>query len=97
MSTIMSALPPAPEGGPGRRTEHERGAYALPAGLRGLRAGDAGSTTPAATGLLRMLMLWWMRASGRRELAVLDARTLRDIGLNGLDVVREVGRPVWQD
>jgi uncharacterized protein YjiS (DUF1127 family) len=96
MSTIMSGLLPGPEGGPGWRTEHER-AYALPAGLRGMRAGDGASTTPAAIGLLRMLMLWRMRASARRELVALDARTLRDIGITRLDVVREVGKPVPLD
>jgi uncharacterized protein YjiS (DUF1127 family) len=41
------------------------------------------------------LLCWQDLANQRRELANLDARTLRDIGLSREDVLREASRPFW--
>lgn len=37
------------------------------------------------------------RAEQRRQLAALDERMLRDIGLSHDDVRRETGKPFWQE
>jgi uncharacterized protein YjiS (DUF1127 family) len=39
---------------------------------------------------------WCRRARGRRELAGLCDRCLRDIGLTRYDALREVHKPFWQ-
>ena len=39
---------------------------------------------------------WHLRARGRRELARLDSRRLRDIGLSHHDAVHEARKPFWQ-
>jgi uncharacterized protein YjiS (DUF1127 family) len=42
------------------------------------------------------LALTWMEVAGqRRQLAALDDRMLRDVGLNRVDVERETSRPFW--
>jgi uncharacterized protein YjiS (DUF1127 family) len=43
-----------------------------------------------------MLREWRRRCAGRRELARLDERTLRDIGLDPGAVYYEVRRPFWR-
>jgi uncharacterized protein YjiS (DUF1127 family) len=40
--------------------------------------------------------LWRVLARGRRHLAALDDRMLRDIGLTRADVDREYRKPFWQ-
>ncbi len=39
---------------------------------------------------------WRRRAHGRRELAALNDRCLRDIGLTRYDANREVRKPFWR-
>jgi uncharacterized protein YjiS (DUF1127 family) len=39
---------------------------------------------------------WRRRARGRRELAALCDRCLRDIGLTRYEAVREVRKPFWR-
>lgn len=39
---------------------------------------------------------WRRRARSRAELAMLDERTLRDIGITRADVWRETGKPFWR-
>jgi uncharacterized protein YjiS (DUF1127 family) len=46
--------------------------------------------------LLRLPLLWLLRASWRKELAALDARQMRDCGLNPHDVYREASKPFWR-
>jgi len=43
-----------------------------------------------------ILLLWQERADQRAQLASLDARALRDIGLSRADVEREVSLPFWR-
>ena len=45
---------------------------------------------------IRLLRLWWNRARERDELAALDERTLRDIGLSRYDVLQEANKPFWR-
>ena len=45
---------------------------------------------------LDRLREWRQRSHGRRELAALDERMLRDIGLSQADVWREVNKPFWR-
>ena len=46
--------------------------------------------------LLQLPSLWLRRASQRKVLARLDARQMRDCGLNSLDVYREATKPFWR-
>ena len=59
-----------------------------PAGLDVLRAG-----LRRAVATLR---LWRTRHRNRRELAALDARTLRDIGLTRGDAEFLINKPFWR-
>ena len=45
---------------------------------------------------LDRLREWRQRSRGRRELAALDERMLRDIGLSQADVWREINKPFWR-
>lgn len=52
---------------------------------------------PSTVGtLLELPSLWLERSSQRKVLASLDARQLRDCGLNSLDVYREAMKPFWR-
>ncbi len=52
---------------------------------------------PSAVGtLLQLPSLWLQRASQRKLLATLDARQMRDCGLNAVDVYREATKPFWR-
>jgi uncharacterized protein YjiS (DUF1127 family) len=46
--------------------------------------------------LLLTLALWHHRHRSRRQLALLDARELRDIGLSRADQRAECEKPFWQ-
>ena len=39
---------------------------------------------------------WRRRVRGRAELAALDDRTLRDIGLSRVDIWHEIDKPFWR-
>jgi uncharacterized protein YjiS (DUF1127 family) len=43
------------------------------------------------------LSVWQERARARRELARLDDRMLRDIGISSADVWQELEKPFWRD
>ena len=45
---------------------------------------------------IETVQLWRARRRGRRELAVLDDRALRDIAMTRLDAVRESRKRFWQ-
>lgn len=45
--------------------------------------------------IINTLHVWQERARQRRELAQLDDRMLRDIGLTRSDVYRETSKPFW--
>lgn len=56
--------------------------------------------TPAwrvTASVLAMLRGWRRRARSRRELAQLDARLLRDIGLDRARALHEASKPFWRD
>ena len=46
--------------------------------------------------LFGVLREWRRRARDRAELAALDDRTLRDIGVARVDVWREIYKPFWR-
>jgi uncharacterized protein YjiS (DUF1127 family) len=46
--------------------------------------------------LLQLPSLWLQRSLQRKVLATLDARQMRDCGLNSLDVYREATKPFWR-
>ena len=48
------------------------------------------------TAFNQIFAAWRQRAKERRELATLDARTLRDLGLSASDVNFEVNKPFWR-
>lgn len=45
----------------------------------------------------RLLHRWYRRRRGRRELARLDPRVLRDARMPVLDAEREAGKPFWRE
>lgn len=47
--------------------------------------------------LAEALQLWWERSAQRRELAQLDDRMLRDIGISRADAYGESRKWFWQD
>jgi uncharacterized protein YjiS (DUF1127 family) len=44
----------------------------------------------------RLLATWRQRARQRRQLAELDERALRDLGLSHADAFREATKPFWR-
>ena len=48
------------------------------------------------SGTIKAAATWRARARGRRHLADLDVRMLRDIGITRMDVERECHKPFWQ-
>lgn len=46
--------------------------------------------------LIALYKEWRIRARGRADLAALDDRQLRDIGLTRCDVGREISKPFWR-
>ncbi len=80
----------------GREWVETRQAPAIPAtaqvrGIARIFAACAGVVVRVAN----CLVVWHMRARGRRALATLDARLRRDIGITELEVWREVNKPFW--
>ena len=49
------------------------------------------------TAFNQILNTWRRRARERRELAYLDHRTLRDLGLSESQVQFEANKPFWRD
>jgi uncharacterized protein YjiS (DUF1127 family) len=45
----------------------------------------------------RVIGTWRARSRERRELALLDARSLRDLGLNPTSIQFEANKPFWRD
>jgi uncharacterized protein YjiS (DUF1127 family) len=48
------------------------------------------------TAFNQILAGWRRRARERRELATLDSRTIRDLGISPSDVQFEVNKPFWR-
>ena len=48
------------------------------------------------TAFNQVLAGWRRRARERRELATLDSRTIRDLGLTASDVQFEANKPFWR-
>lgn len=46
---------------------------------------------------LALLRTWRQRFRGREELALLDNRSLRDIGLTRCDALWEASKPFWRE
>ena len=67
--------------------------------LRSPHVGHDSLTTLVAHRLhqaLDVVAEWHQRVVSRRELAQLDDRMLQDIGVNNVDVEREVSKPFWR-
>ena len=68
--------------------------------MRGWRLQGAGLLEQAwavLRGGAAVLVGWYERARQRRQLARLDDRLLRDIGLNRIDAAREADKPFWRE
>jgi uncharacterized protein YjiS (DUF1127 family) len=63
--------------------------------------GTAATPRPSSGSLFRrafdLLLEWHSRARDRRELARLDERSLRDLGLDRGAVWSEYDKPFWRD
>lgn len=46
---------------------------------------------------IALLATWDERARTRRQLALLDDRQLRDIGVSPTDIAREILKPFWSE
>ena len=59
------------------------------------------SSRPALAGTFsaigRIIGTWRERSRDRRELTLLDARSLRDLGLNPSNIEFEASKPFWRD
>jgi uncharacterized protein YjiS (DUF1127 family) len=55
-----------------------------------------GSMLPAAAAILAHIRLWRERSRLRRQLAVMNARELQDIGICRSDIADEIGKPFWR-
>lgn len=49
------------------------------------------------TALNQIFATWRQRSQARTELAQLDSRSLRDLGLSPSDAQFEVNKPFWRD
>jgi uncharacterized protein YjiS (DUF1127 family) len=47
--------------------------------------------------IARIIGTWRERSRERRELTLLDARSLRDLGLNPSNIAFEASKPFWRD
>ena len=47
--------------------------------------------------IVKLLRLWRRRIRNRRELASLDHRMQRDIGVTPADIARECEKPFWRE
>lgn len=45
--------------------------------------------------LLKMPGIWFYRARARRELAMMDVRTIKDVGLSKAEIADEASKPFW--
>jgi uncharacterized protein YjiS (DUF1127 family) len=61
-----------------------------------LRRGLASAPMPLLK-LLARLVVGYRRQRQRYDLATLDDRMLRDMGITRLDVEREANKPFWRD
>jgi uncharacterized protein YjiS (DUF1127 family) len=52
--------------------------------------------TTVAMAALGLLLTWYLRRQQRFDLAALDDRGLRDVGLSRAEVAREVDKPFWR-
>lgn len=50
----------------------------------------------ALSRILATLSEWRRRSRDRTKLAMLDDRMLRDIGVNRIDIWREINKPFWR-
>jgi uncharacterized protein YjiS (DUF1127 family) len=56
-----------------------------------------GVSSPSPTRVRAALREWRRRRNGRLELARLDERMLRDIGLTRFDAEYEINKPFWRE
>jgi uncharacterized protein YjiS (DUF1127 family) len=63
---------------------------------RGRRPAVAARLRTALVRLPALVREWRRRVRGRAELAALDDRTLRDIGLSRVDIWHEIDKPFWR-
>jgi uncharacterized protein YjiS (DUF1127 family) len=73
----------------------------LDAGLAGLGVTNRGAAVDAirrsGRRFMALLRRWRRRCRDRRELARLDERTLKDIGLTRADAEFLINKPFWRD
>lgn len=70
-------------------------AIALRAAAAG-RAPFGAALAQRVQGVIDTVTTWRQRAVTRHELARLDTRMLRDIGITHVDVELEAGKPFWR-
>ncbi len=64
--------------------------------IRGVLLDFAAAVMRDIAGAGLILLAWRRRASQRRQLAAVDARLLRDMGISREDALAEARKPFWQ-
>jgi uncharacterized protein YjiS (DUF1127 family) len=54
------------------------------------------STHPVIEAIIARVRLWQTRSRTRRQLAVMNARELQDIGTCWSDIADEIAKPFWR-
>jgi uncharacterized protein YjiS (DUF1127 family) len=55
-----------------------------------------GSTAATIAAIMALVRVWRQRRRARRQLSVMSARELEDIGLCRPEMIHEIGKPFWR-
>jgi uncharacterized protein YjiS (DUF1127 family) len=55
-----------------------------------------GSTSTTIAAIMALVRAWRQRRRDRRQLSVMSARELEDIGLCRPELMHEIGKPFWR-
>jgi uncharacterized protein YjiS (DUF1127 family) len=69
--------------------------WTLTNGLSGFGGGWRRALGALTIRLIETALAWQARAAERAQLAAMDDRLLRDVGLSRADVMRESSKPFW--
>ncbi|MCP3866526.1 MAG: DUF1127 domain-containing protein [Gammaproteobacteria bacterium] len=58
--------------------------------------GATDKTTSIPQGVVAFFMVCYRRASQRRQLAAMDDRMLKDIGISRVEALDEAAKPFWR-
>jgi uncharacterized protein YjiS (DUF1127 family) len=62
-----------------------------------LAQAHGGSTRVLIAAIMALVRVWRQRRRARRQLSVMSARELEDIGLCRGEITHEIGKPFWRE